>query len=285
MFPELFRIGNFVVTTFGLMMFLSFVTGAWILGKQLERYGQPKELAWDFLAWVAVAGIIGAKIYYLALHPADLAANFWGSVFSRGGLVWYGGLIGGVIAYYVQVRSRKLPVAVMFDATAPCIAIAYAVGRIGCFLVGDDYGRYTEGPLGVRFPEGSAPPSSAGYLRGLGEDIPASIPDSAIVPVHPTQLYEVGLAGIMFMILWRLGSKRGLRSGQLFAVFLGMYGILRFFIEFVRAKSDRFVLGLSTSQIMSIALLIIAAWLWHRQSTAKPAPLTAHATARPVAAR
>jgi phosphatidylglycerol:prolipoprotein diacylglycerol transferase len=279
LFPELFRIGDFVVTTFGLMMFLSFLTGAWILGKQLERYGQPKELAWDVLAWVAIGGILGAKIYYLALHPAELAANFWGAVFSRGGLVWYGGLIGGVIAYYVQVRSRKLPVAVMYDATAPALALAYGVGRMGCFLVGDDYGRYTDGPLGIAFPRG-APPSTAGNLRAIGEtNIPASIPDGAVVPVHPTQLYEIGLAAIMFAILWRLGTRRGLRSGQLFSVFLALYGIERFFIEFVRAKSDRFVLGLSTSQLMSLVLLVVAAVLWYRQSRAKPAPLTAQASA------
>lgn len=284
MYPELFRIGDFAVTTFGLMMFLSFVTGAWILGKQLERYGQPKELAWDFLAWVAVGGIIGAKVYYLALHPAELSANFLGAVFSRGGLVWYGGLIGGIIAYYLQVRSRKLPVAVMFDATAPALAVAYGVGRMGCFLVGDDYGRYTESAVGIAFPRG-APPSTAGNLRAIGEtNIPAAIPDSAVVAVHPTQLYEIGLAGIMFAILWRLGAKRGLRSGQLFSLFLGLYGIERFFIEFVRAKSDRFVLGLSTSQIMSIVLLIAAAILWHRQSKASRTPLTAHASAKPVTA-
>ena len=285
MFPELFRIGDFQVTTFGLMMFMSFLTGAWLLGKQLERYGQPKELAWDMLAWIAVGGIAGAKAYYLALHPQELAADFFGAVFSRGGLVWYGGLIGGIIAYYVQVKKRKLPVAVMFDATAPALAVAYGVGRLGCFLVGDDYGRYTESAIGMEFPIGSAPPSTAGYLRSLGDSVPAHFADSTIVPVHPTQLYEMGLAGIMFAILWRLGAKRGLRSGQLFAAFLALYGIERFFIEFVRAKSDRFVLGLSTSQIMSIVLLAVAAWLWQKQSKARPVPLTAEAARKPAPAR
>src|SRR5690606_29349130 len=112
-----------------------------------------------------------------------------------GGLVWYGGLIGGILAYYLQVRKRQLPIATMFDATAPGLAVAYSVGRMGCFLVGDDYGRYTDGPLGIEFERG-APPSTAGNLRAIGEtNIPASIPDTAVVPVHPTQLYEIGLAG------------------------------------------------------------------------------------------
>lgn len=279
MFPELFRIGDFVITSFGLMMFLSFITAAWICGRQLQRYGLPKELAWDVLAWVAVGGIVGAKIYYLALHPEELRANFFGALISRGGLVWYGGLIGGVLAYYIQVRARKLPMATMFDATAACLAAGYAVGRMGCFLVGDDYGGYTTGWFGISFPRG-APPSTAGNLRRIGEtNIPASIPDSAVVPVHPTQLYEVGLAAIIFVILWKLGARRGLRTGQLFAVYLGLYGIERFLIEFVRAKSDRFVLGFSTAQVMSVGLLIAAAWLWQKRSTAPPAPLTAQTTA------
>ncbi|MEX1183816.1 MAG: prolipoprotein diacylglyceryl transferase [Gemmatimonadota bacterium] len=278
MYPEILRIGDFAITSFGLMMFLSFVTAAWITGKQLERYGMPKELAWDVLAWVAIGGIAGAKLYYLGLHIEDLIADPMGQALSRGGLVWYGGLIGGVVAYYFQIRSKKLPVATMFDATAPALAIGYAVGRIGCFLVGDDYGKYTDGPFGIAFPQG-APVSTAGYLRSIGEtNVPASIADSVVVPVHPTQLYEVGLALIMFAILWRLGRHRGLRAGQLFAVYLALYGVERFMIEFVRAKSDRFVLGLSTSQIASITLLAIAAFLWWRQSRkAAPAPLTAAA--------
>src|SRR5690606_28558257 len=106
MFPELFRIGDFVVTGFGVMMFLSFIAGAWATGRQLERYGLERELIWDMRAGIAIGGILGAKLYYLALHWRDVAANPAGEIFSRGGLVWYGGLIGGVLAYYWQVRRR-----------------------------------------------------------------------------------------------------------------------------------------------------------------------------------
>jgi len=276
MYPELFRIGDFAITTFGLMMFLAFVTAAWITGKQLQRYGLPKELAWDLLAWVAVGGIVGAKLYHIALNFDALLADPLDQLLSRGGLVWYGGLIGGVTAYYLQIRKRTLPLATMFDATAPALALAYAVGRLGCFLVGDDYGRYTAGPLGVTFPDGGIPPATAGYMRSIGDNIPATIPDSAFVPVHPTQLYEIALALIMFAILWRLGRKQ-LRVGQLFAAYLVMYSIERFGIEFVRAKSDLVSLGgfgISTSQIMSVLLFVIGTFLWVKQRrTGAPAPL------------
>lgn len=279
MYPVLFKIGNFPITSFGLMMFLAFITAAYVTGRQLDRYGMKRELAWDLLAVVAIGGILGAKIYYIALHWSDLMAAPLHELTSRGGLVWYGGLMGGVLAYFFQIRRQKLPAAVMFDATAPALAIAYAVGRTGCFLVGDDYGLPTNGPFGIAFPNGS-PPSTAGYLRSVGAHIPAAIPNSQVVTVHPTQLYEIGMALIMFAILWRIGARR-LRRGQLFALYMVLYGIERFLIEFVRAKGDRFVLGLSTSQLASIALLALGSWLWfHQGRTAAPVPQPEAATVK-----
>jgi phosphatidylglycerol---prolipoprotein diacylglyceryl transferase len=285
LYPDLFKIGDFVITSFGLMMFLSFLTAAWITGAQLRRYGMPKELAWDMLAWCALGGILGAKLYFLALHPAAFRANPVGELLSRGGLVWYGGLIGGIVAYYLQVRSRKLPVATMYDATAPALALAYVVGRMGCFLVGDDYGSFTDGPFGIAFPRG-APPSTAEILRAMGETVPAHIADAAVVAVHPTQLYEMALASIMFVILWRLGAKPWLRTGQLFAAYMVLYGIERFGIEFVRAKSDRLFIagiGFSTSQIASILLAGVGAFLWWRRGrVGNPAPLAVTSVPTPV---
>jgi phosphatidylglycerol:prolipoprotein diacylglycerol transferase len=180
-------------------------------------------------------------------------------------LVWYGGLIGGVLAYYLQVRSRKLPMAVMFDATAPALMLAIAIGRMGCFLVGDDYGVYTDGPFGIAFPIGT-PPSTAGYLRSVGDSIPADIADSTVVTVHPTQLYEVVIVLILFALLWQL-SKRRLKPGYLFSMFMVLYAVERFLIEFVRAKGDRYIFGLSTSQVMSILLVMAGVMLWQRQKT------------------
>lgn len=268
MYPEIFRIGDFVVTSFGLMMFLSFLAGAWATGKQLERYGLSKELIWDMLAGIAIGGIVGAKLYYLALHWQDVVADPMGELLSRGGLVWYGGLIGGVLAYYIQIRKRGLPTATMFDATAPALFLSIAIGRLGCFLVGDDYGVPTDGWWGIAFPNG-APPSTAGYLRSVGADVAASVPDTAILAVHPTQLYEIAMVLPLFLLLWHVG-KRALAPGRLFTLFLGLYGVERFLIEAVRAKDDRILLGLSTSQMMSVLLVILAIVLWYRQA-GKPA--------------
>lgn len=268
MYPILFRIGDFTVTSFGLMMFLSFVVGAWVMSKQFAKRDMDPELAWDMLLWIALGGILGAKLYYIGLNLDDLAANPLRELTNRGGLVWYGGFIGGVAAFYWQVRKRNLPLAMTFDATAPALAIAYAIGRVGCFLVGDDYGRPTDSWVGIAFPEGY-PPSTAGYFRSIGTEIAAQIPDTAVLAVHPTQLYEVALAMVMFAILWKLSGK--LRPGRLFAVYMVMYAVERFMIEFVRAKTDFVLLGLTTSQIASILLLIGAAIIWRRTADS-PAP-------------
>jgi phosphatidylglycerol---prolipoprotein diacylglyceryl transferase len=187
----------------------------------------------------------------------------WRVVFRA--LLSAGSNIGGVLAYYLQIRVRKLPVAVMFDATAPALMLAIALGRVGCFLVGDDYGIYTDGPFGVAFPRG-IPPSTAGYLRAVGDSIASSIADNAVVPVHPTQLYETVIALILFAVFWQFGKRR-LKPGQLFATFMVLYAVERFLIEFLRAKGDRFVLGLSTAQVLSILVFIAGVSLWQRQKS------------------
>lgn len=230
-----------------------------------------------------VGGLLGAKFYYLALHWRDVVANPVGMILSRGGLVWYGGLIGGILAYYWQIKRRKLPLGPLFDATAPALMLAYAVGRIGCFLVGDDYGMPTDSWVGVAFPQG-APPSTAGYLRSIGVDVPASIPDAAVLAVHPTQLYETAAALLLFAVLWRV-ARMNLRPGRLFALFLVFYGIERFLIEFVRAKSDRVLLGLSTSQLMSLLLLGVGAYLWQRISSSAAEVAAPAAQPSPVRVR
>jgi prolipoprotein diacylglyceryltransferase len=131
-----------------------------------------------------------------------------------------------------------------------------------------------------------APPSTAEILRAMGETVPAHIADAAVVAVHPTQLYEMALASIMFVILWRLGAKPWLRTGQLFAAYMVLYGIERFGIEFVRAKSDRLFIagiGFSTSQIASILLAGVGAFLWWRRGrVGNPAPLAVTSVPTPV---
>ncbi len=253
MWPTLVKIGNFEITTFGLMMFLAFVVGGWVLARQFRRYGLDEELASSMVVAGALGGIIGAKVYYAILF------RDWRLLFDRAGLVWYGGLIGGFLAGAWLVWRRRVDFLTTADAAAPALSIGYALGRIGCFLVGDDYGRPTNAWFGVAFPKG-APPTTADALRDFGVAVDPAVPGWQVLKVHPTQLYETGAALAMFGVLMWL-NRRPHRRGLAWGLFLIMLGIERFLVEIVRAKDDRFFGAFTVAQVISV-LLVIAGSVW-----------------------
>jgi phosphatidylglycerol:prolipoprotein diacylglycerol transferase len=273
MLPVLFRIGSFEVTSFGVMMALAFLSAGWILSKELARKGEDPETAWDVVWYAALGGILGAKIYYLFLYWPETVADPWHALTSRAGLVWYGGFILAALLIWLRLRSRKLPVLRFGDAIAPALALGYAVGRVGCFLVGDDYGGPTDKPWGVAFPHG-APPSTAFNLRQFGVRVPAGIPDDQVMTVHPTQIYEVLITLVIFAILWRL-RKRVSTNGVLWFSYMAMAGVERYVVEIFRAKDDRFLGPLTIAQLISLFVsgIGIAMVLKLRASAAaQPAP-------------
>ena len=253
MFPTLVRLGNFEITTFGLMMFIAFITGGWVLTRQYRRAGLSEDLASSIVMAAAIGGIVGAKIYYAILF------RDWHLLFDRAGLVWYGGLIGGTIACSWLIWRRRVDYFTVADATAPALSLGYALGRIGCFLVGDDYGRPTDSWIGIAFPKGS-PPTTAESLRQFGVHVDPSIPPDQILKVHPTQLYESASAFLIFLILLSL-SRRPQPKGRLFGLFLILMGIERFLVEIVRAKDDRFLGVFTIAQLISTIALCVGLWL------------------------
>jgi phosphatidylglycerol:prolipoprotein diacylglycerol transferase len=253
MYPTLLKFGSFEITTFGLMMFLAFIVAGWVLSKQFRRSGLDDELASSMVVAAALGGIIGAKIYYAILF------RDWHLLFDRAGLVWYGGLIGGVLACAWLIRRRGVSFLTVADAAAPALAIGYALGRIGCFLVGDDYGRPTNAWFGVAFPKG-APPTTASSLREFGVAVDPTIPGYQVLKVHPTQLYESSAALIMFVILMSM-NRRPQPKGRTFGLFLVLLGIERFLVEIVRAKDDRFFGGFTVAQVISVIIVVIGGWL------------------------
>jgi phosphatidylglycerol:prolipoprotein diacylglycerol transferase len=167
------------------------------------------------------------------------------------------------VAVIWVVRRRRLPFWPLLDAATPALALGYAVGRIGCFLVGDDYGRPSDLPWAVAFANG-LPPTTAGYLRSeFGVPVPPGVPDDQLLRVHPTQLYETAMALVIAWLGWRLlRGPRGRQAGRTaLAVFAGL-AVERFLVEFVRAKDDRFLAGLTLAQAISLAILILMALLW-----------------------
>jgi phosphatidylglycerol:prolipoprotein diacylglycerol transferase len=253
--PLIIDIFGFTITGYGLMMMVAFLVGGWLMQRHLRERQLNPDYAADIVVAAVIGGIIGAKLWYLALHG--------GPVFSRGGLVWYGGFVGGFLAVYLQGVWKRVPTRFTMDLTAPGLALGYGLGRVGCFLVQDDYGVPTSLPWGLKFPEG-LPPTTAGNLRGLGADVPAAVPDMTVLAVHPTQLYEVAAMLLVFWVLWRLRFHRhGL--GWLFGLYLVLGGVERFLVEFIRAKDDRllgmFTLAQGTSVILIVAgTILLARW-------------------------
>lgn len=265
--PVAYQIGPFQATGFGLAMLLAFVIGQIVLTKELERRGVDPTPVGDMIFAAVIGGLLGAKIYYaILMHDA-------GSLMSRAGFVFWGGLIGGIIAVIAVVLKKKLGVAKMSDPSALALAAAYSVGRTGCWAVGDDYGRPFNGAWAVMFPEG-APPSTVGNMSKMfGVTFPPGTSPSEVVAVHPTQIYEVLMGFIMFMILWRFRDHKH-AVGWLFGFFCFLQGLERFIVEFFRAKDDRFfAYGMTTAQLIAIGFALFGAiWMYMRRNVSPTAP-------------
>jgi phosphatidylglycerol:prolipoprotein diacylglycerol transferase len=264
MIQELFHIGSFSISPFGVMMVLAFLGAYKQLGWGMKRNGAGDADDASALRFAAgIGGILGAKIYYAVLY------HDWHLLLDRSGLVWYGGFALGSIAVLLTMRHRHLPGWRTADAAAPALALGYALGRIGCFLVGDDYGVPTHLPWAVAFPVG-LPPTTAGNLRqAFGLSIPLDVPADRLLRVHPTQLYETALG----LVIWGVGIwmlRRHPRAGTVGLSILALLAVERFGIEFLRAKDDRFFGYLTLAQVISVAVLLLVGMiaLWRRKRPA-----------------
>jgi phosphatidylglycerol:prolipoprotein diacylglycerol transferase len=258
MIQELFRVGPVAISPFGVLLVAAFLAAFFELRRNLKRVGIDDPDAASAMVFAGgLGGVAGAKIYYAILY-AD-----WRLLFDRSGLVWYGGFLLGTAAVAWTMRRRRLPFGPTLDAATPALALGYGVGRIGCFLVGDDYGRPTDLPWGVVFEHG-LPPTNGFYLRReFGVELPASIHDADFVAVHPTQLYETALA----VAIWLVGRRllaRGAAPGRTALAVLGLLAVERFAIEIVRVKDDRFLGPLTLAQAISVAIVVAVLALWRR---------------------
>ncbi|MEM9555865.1 MAG: prolipoprotein diacylglyceryl transferase [Acidobacteriota bacterium] len=263
MIDELFRIGSFSVSPFGVMLVLALLSSYWQLRRQMLRTGiGDEEDASAIVFTCGFLGIAGGKLYYAML------VQDWSAFLSRAGIVWYGSLIAGLAGFVWVVWRRRLPMRRTLDAAAPALPLGYAVGRIGCLLVGDDYGVPSDVPWAMKFPNG-LPPSTAGSLRHqFGVEVDPSIADSTVLAVHPTQIYtSLAAFAIWGFALW-LAGRGSLRPGRLLLVVLALLSVERFLVEFLRAKDDRFFADTFTlAQLISVALLVgvaLVAWRWWR---------------------
>lgn len=249
MYPELFRIGNFPINTYGVLLAIAFLSAILITVKLAARDGLPRERIYDLSLWMLLASLVGSKILMLFTEP-EYRGNplqLLSLDFLRSGGVFYGGLLGAIVAGYLLMKRYQLPWWQTADACAPGIAIGNFFGRQGCFAAGCCWGEPTSLPWGVKFTE-------------LGHEITGVPIDQYL---HPTQLYESFAMLLVFLFLLWLHKRRRF-SGQVILVYALLYSIVRFAIEFVRDDPRGDILGLttltglSTSQMISLVIGVIA---------------------------
>ena len=246
--PLSYNFGPINLTGFGLAMMAAFGVAHWVSQEVLHERGDDPLVMNDVTFAALLGTVVGAKLYYAILQGSVSA--LWG----RAGFVFWGGFLGAVIACAAVIRWRKQPFLRIADACGVGIAAGYAIGRTGCWAVGDDYGRIWDGPLAVKFPEG-IPPTTAQVMNQLYHaDLPSSIAPDTVMAVYPTQLLEVALGLVMFGILWRLRGTRRL-PGWLFGVYCLLAGMERFIVEFFRAKSDM-VGPVTSAQVVALGVMV-----------------------------
>jgi phosphatidylglycerol:prolipoprotein diacylglycerol transferase len=269
MFPELFRIGNFPINTYGVLLALAFLAALLVAARLGVRDGLPRERIYDLGLWMLLAALVGSKVLMLWTEPsyAEDPSHLISLDFLRSGGVFYGGLIGAVVTGYFLVRYYRLPWWKTADAFAPGIALGQAIGRLGCFSAGCCWGKPTTLAWGVRFTP-------------LGHEI-TGVPID--VDLHPTQLYESAATLLIFIFLLRLSGRKRF-SGQVILFYAVLYAVARFSIEFLRddPRGDvaglTTLTGLSTSQIISLIVglggLLMLILRWRRAATEPPEKLS-----------
>jgi phosphatidylglycerol:prolipoprotein diacylglycerol transferase len=252
--PFTFTVFGFSFTGFGIAVLLAFLIAQIISERELARRGREKESAAvsDVLFAALLGTLIGAKLYYVIV-----VTHNWRDLLGRGGFVFWGGFIGSVVLCALTIRYKKLSFVRFADVGGIAIAAGYAVGRTGCWAVGDDYGRPYTGPLAVAFPQGTPPSTAFEMQRAFNTPIRPGTDPSTVLSVYPTQLLEVALGMIMFGILWRLRNHKH-AEGWLFGVYCVLAGLERFIVEFLRAKDDRFswAFGLSMAQLIALGITL-----------------------------
>lgn len=266
MLPRIFHYGNFSLPTYGLLVATGVLIGLWISVRNSEKHGIDPEKAWNLGILVVLAGIVGAKVLLILNDWSYYTANPR-QIFSLGTLqaggVFSGGLLAALATAVWYIRKHQMPALGTCDAFAPGLAMGHAIGRVGCFAAGCCWGKETHHFWGVVFKN---PLAQAWVGTPLG------------VPLEPTQLFEsaVELANFFFLT-WLLARRKF--EGQVIAAYLFLYGMARFFLEFLRddpGRGEVFGGAMSGTQLISIGLVIAGGLIWWlRSGSARAVPAQA----------
>jgi phosphatidylglycerol:prolipoprotein diacylglycerol transferase len=252
--PIAFQLGGLPpVYWYGILVALGFIVGMWTAGRRGVRSGLRPEQISDAAPWLLIGAMGGARILHVISYwQEEFAHKPFSEVFmvQKGGLVFYGGFIGAALATVLYTRLKKIPLWKFADAVAPSIALGHAFGRIGCLMTGCCFGKACSLPWAITFPPGH-------------ETHPMGEPG---LPVHPTQIYESLLNfGLYVVLAWFYRRKKF--DGQIFAMYLVCYAVLRSFVELFRADykpGEYFFHGaVSPGQLVSIGIIAFGVALFY----------------------
>jgi phosphatidylglycerol:prolipoprotein diacylglycerol transferase len=243
MYPVILTIGPITIYSYGLMMAVAFLVAGYVIGAELDRRGMDASVASSIVLWAAAGGLVGARLLVIAGDLGGFVRAPADYLLTGAGFIWYGGLVGGLVAVSWLIRRRGLPWLATTDCIAPALALGHAIGRIGCQLAGDgDWGAETSVPWAMAYPNAI-----------VGWNYPPG------VRVHPAPLYEALLYTAIFAVLWRV-RRRDHPPGTLLALYFLLAGTARFLVEFVRIE-PRVLAGFTQGQVVSVALVVAGAGL------------------------
>lgn len=271
MIPVLFRLGPLPIYSFGVMAALGFLMANFLLTRECSRRSYDPGMADALVVSGAISGFAGSRVYDVFDHWSEYMAHPWSIVLSGAGFVWYGGLIGGIIATWIVARYYKVNFLTVTDMCAAPLILGQAFGRMGCQLSGDgDWGLPSTLPWAMAYPKAIIGWHGDIHLPD-GGFIPATVlkldPSGALVDgffsgvrVHPAPLYEVLMYVAIFAFLWSR-RKRIAFEGQYLCLYLILSGAARFLVEFIRIN-PRVAFGLSEAQIISLVMIAAGLVAW-----------------------
>jgi len=250
--------GGLKVFGYGTMLVLAFVFSTALAWWRAKRERLDPEVIVDIAFWLFLFGMIGARLFYCVEYWGQEIKTIWDALqYWKGGVVYYGGIVGGTIAFFVYRHFKPFPLRPFLDVVAPSIAVGTLFGRLGCFLNGCCYGDICQYPWAIAFPRYS-PPWGQQVSLGL-------IPPTALqsLPVHPTQLYSA-LDSLVILILLTAFYPLRRRDGEVMGLLMVTYPVTRFLIEYLRNDEPAFFAGMTIAQNISLLLLFggFAYWTW-----------------------
>lgn len=256
--PILFELGPLTIYSYGVLLAAAYLAGLWLATVRAKAAGLDSTKVLDLGIWVIIAALVGAKALLFFLDFGHFTSSWQEfTTLLRSGGVFYGGLIAAIVVCIYLLRKHRLPLWLSADLFAPGIALGYMIGRLGCLMAGCCFGRPTDVAWAITFTD---PAANLNVGTPLG------------VPLHPTQVYE-SVAGLVILLALLAFERKGRPfAGRTFWMFVMLYAVSRFAIEFFRGD-DRGMIGmLSTSQFISVILFPLSLFmLWYLSRPERPA--------------